>query len=519
MNTTSFHRQFALITITRRVLTLRALFIAIVLYGGILFWIAPRPPMVDIPQHAAQIATLHDMLLGESPWQRILAVNLFTPYLIGYGLALAFSFVMPVAAAIKLALMLSYYTFVFACVLLRRRFGGDARLDWLFVPSFFGLSYQWGFYTFILAVPLGLLYLLLALQHADRPSRSTGGWLLLAGVILFFAHGLIFLVANAIGAAFVLVRSRGRRLSEIALALIPYAGFALLSVAYVVLNDNAQSAYKMAIPGGQFIHRGAMLFMATWGAAFSHKWPTVLATLLTLATAHMLGLRLNRRSPAAFVPLVVLLAYWFLVPEVLMNTSIIYERFAVYVLPFYAFLFVRREDSDRDRDARRHRDLACQVALALICIAFFSLQTKRSLAFATESANFERVLAAAEPAQRALMLPMDPRSPAADNPVAYMHYAAWYQADKQGLVDFNFAEFLPQIVRYRERHTLREAPDRLSWMPGAFNWKNDRGADYRYFFVRESGSLPPALLTNRLCPLTLVEKSGSWSLYENRQCH
>jgi hypothetical protein len=521
---TSFDRQLALLNIARRVLTLRTLFIAVVLYGGLLFWIAPRPPMVDIPQHAGQIATLHDMLLGSSPWQALLTVNLFTPYLVGYGMGVVLSFVMPTIAAVKLMLTLSYYTFVIACVLLRRRFGGDARLDWLFVPGFFGLTWQWGFYTFLVAVPLGLLYLLLALRHADRPSLARASALLLAGVALFFAHGLVFLLANAIGVMFLVVRGLriGKQgLAKVAVALAPYAGFALLCMAYVVLNHSAQTAYESDAPvvaTGQLVHRIGLLLVATWGAGFSDKWPMVMATLLVLVVVQWLGVRLNRREPAAFVPLGVLLIYWFLVPTGAMSTAIIYERFALYALPFYALLFGHREQAGKISVATRRRGLACQVALALICIVFFGIQTNRIANFAVESADFEQVLDAAEPGERALMLTMDSASPAAGNSHAYMHYAAWYQAEKQGFVDFNFAEFMPQIIRYRHRDAMIFSADRLAWLPATFSWERDHGENYRYFFVRGSGTLPPALLTNPRCPLSLVEKSGSWSLYENRHC-
>ncbi|MFX8449327.1 hypothetical protein ABTL80_20275, partial [Acinetobacter baumannii] len=84
----------------------------------------------------------------------------------GYGLALALSFVMPVTVAIKVLLTLVYYGFVSACIQLRKQFAGDARIDWLFVPSFFGFAYDFGLFTFLVAAPLALLFVLLARQYA-----------------------------------------------------------------------------------------------------------------------------------------------------------------------------------------------------------------------------------------------------------------------------------------------------------------------------------------------------------------
>ena len=86
---------------------LRFLFMFTALCGALIFWLARHPPMIDLPQHAAQVTLLRDMLLGQSPWADLFRINPFTPYIIGYGLALPLSLIMPIAAAMKLLLSLS----------------------------------------------------------------------------------------------------------------------------------------------------------------------------------------------------------------------------------------------------------------------------------------------------------------------------------------------------------------------------------------------------------------------------
>lgn len=152
----------------------RILFFITVGVGGIVFWLAPHPPMNDLPQHAAQVATLHDLLLGQSPWDRLLRINLFTPYLLGYVLAVGLSFVMPVAAALKVLLTLSFYGFVAAYVALRKHVGGDERLDWLCVPGFFGFAYAYGFFSYLVAAPIGMFLLVTARDYAEQPSARRG---------------------------------------------------------------------------------------------------------------------------------------------------------------------------------------------------------------------------------------------------------------------------------------------------------------------------------------------------------
>src|SRR3954451_16068160 len=101
MNTTSAVLDFTGAFSLNSERLLRWLFMFTVLCSALIFWLAPHPPMIDLPQHAAQVTLLRDMLLGQSPWADYFHINVFTPYIIGYGLALPLSFIMPIAAAMK----------------------------------------------------------------------------------------------------------------------------------------------------------------------------------------------------------------------------------------------------------------------------------------------------------------------------------------------------------------------------------------------------------------------------------
>ena len=212
----------------------RLAFLATVVLAGLTFWLAPRPPMSDLAQHAGQVAALHDLLLGRSPWRALLEINYFTPYLIGYGLTLGLSFVMPVAAALKVVLTLGYWAFVACCVLLRARLGGDRRLDWLFVPGFLGFAYVWGFYTFLIALPVGVLFMVVAHRYAERPALTAGVVLLVLDLVLFFSHGMVFAFANVVGVGFLVLQQR--RVRTLAMALLPYVALVVLCVIYSLVR-------------------------------------------------------------------------------------------------------------------------------------------------------------------------------------------------------------------------------------------------------------------------------------------
>jgi hypothetical protein len=192
---------------------------------------------------------------------------------------------------------------------------------------------------------------------------------------------------------------------------------------------------------------------------------------------------------------VVLLLWVVVVPETFMQTFFVVSRFAVFLLPFYALVFSPSEPA-------RARKSWGMLGLAALCWAFVAIQAVRLIAFARESQSFEEVLAAASPGYRAQQLVLDVGSEAAWTPMAYTNFPLWYQAEKSGLVDFNFAQFAAQIVRYRDPKAEAGKP----------------ASAYRYFFVRSLRPLPATFFAPGACQPVLRKSSGSWSLFENANC-
>src|SRR5687768_13635404 len=103
----------------------RTLFVMSLMGGVAVFWLSPHPPMIDLPQHAGQIALLRDILLRRSIWDDRFYLNFYTPYFLSYLICSILATFTPVAIAIKLVLSFSYVAFVYSCIKLRRQFGGD----------------------------------------------------------------------------------------------------------------------------------------------------------------------------------------------------------------------------------------------------------------------------------------------------------------------------------------------------------------------------------------------------------
>lgn len=505
----------------------RAAFIVTVLLAGLVVWAAPRPGMGDFPEHAAQVTMMRDLLGGGSPWSDLVRLNWFTPYVLGYGLAFVLSFAMPVVAAMKLVLTLAYYAYVAACVALRRSFHGDARLDWLIVPGFFGFAFQYGFYTFLVTLPVAIAFLVLARRFAAEATVARALGVAGAGVFLFFAHGLLFAFACAVGAGFAVAERRSWSRAGLGLALAPYAVLGALAAFYFFDVRAHDPLITRAESGASFLwgwgdawgwHR-AINYPLFAFASGGRDGKLFLAALLFLAAPWAVGWRPNRAQTAALVPFAVLLLIWFVAPARALKTDYLYQRFAALLFPAYlvAFRPGAVEGTSATSRPRRWLARATPIALAIACVAFVALLFVRQRRFTREAAAFETVLAAAEPKERALMLIYAPESLEMRNPYTFHAYGVWYQVERQGFVDFNFAYFLPQIVRFKADRFPPLLPG-FDELPESFDWHAVHGADYRYFFVRSLTPLPDAFFANDECRVELKARDEAWSLYQRGEC-
>ena len=140
--------------------------------------------------------------------------------------------------------------------------------------------------------------------------------------------------------------------------------------------------------------------------------------------------------------------------------------------------------------------------------------------FDRENENFARVLEKMEPHQRVLNIPFNDVSTAANHMLVYWYYGVWYQVEKGGWVDFNFAYYRPHFIRYKQG----QAPDIdrfFMWIP-FFDAERLKIPNYRYVLLRvpadETQEASNARLTNALCPLTPLASEGPWRLYERGAC-
>lgn len=469
--------------------------------------------MVDLPQHAAQVALLRDLVLGRSPWAGEMRINLMTPYLVGYGLALPLALIMPAGAAIKAILTLAFAAFAGFGIAIRRTLGASAALDAYLFVSFFGFSYAWGLYTFLVAAPFGLAFIWLAIRYARQGGQRLALMLAALGVVLTLCHGLVCVLACAVGLALLAVTARD--LKSATLRAWPFVAPLLLCAAFVIAHGRfgARAAWP-TITMGTAEARILLNMAGSFGDA-GGRWP-LMAAVVMAALPFVGGQRVAWRRRESLAIGGVVLAAVALSPLNVGWIGAIYTRFALFLMPAYAWLFT-------PNDARQTRMTAmvaprlggAAYAIVALIFAWHAYQTAQ---FSHQNRDFETVLAHAAPGQRALGLVIDQGGSAAANPYVFMHFPLWYQADKHGLTDFNFAAFPSQVARLTGPPSPVDADGAFEWTPTRFDWVRYDGERYRYFFVRSLQPISGRLFSGADCPPALIAAAGSWSLFEHRSC-
>jgi hypothetical protein len=485
-------------------------------------WLATFPPMTDLPQHASQIVLLGELLHGGFRYEALFHINWFTPYLLGYLLVYALVPWLGVIGACKAVICLALVALPLATALVMVETGADRRWALLVIPAMYGFSFQWGFLNFVVAAPLGLVFVWLVLRHARRP--TLGGAIALGVLInaLFFCHAMICAFFGVV-AGCILLLSAGRSVSTAIRRVLP-----LVSVLPVMLvwgsrtlaNPAAQrpvlwdlnwlttlDGYYSALaawttPGGWGWGRTAGFFPRLLGVR-----PGVLVTLFGLALFLVplaAGARFTRR-PAVWVPFTLCVATLLFAPGILFGTDFTFQRFTVFALPLYLVLLERRLEGGWPKWT--------WPVCGLLAAAWIGVVSANTLAYERDAAGFDEVLARMEPGERALSFAYEHDSAGTIAP-PFLHFPSWYSALKGGVVDPNIAGTHVQLVLYRPEQM---PPARLwgfEWNPFIFDWRFHGGTQYRYFVARAPQDLSAIMFRGATCSTHLVHHANHWWLYE-----
>jgi hypothetical protein len=479
------------------------LFLFVVVLSIVPLWIGPYLPLVDLPQHAAQVTALRQLWSGDPIAGALFHVNWFTPYLLGYLLLYVLTLVMPMAVATKLVVSLAVALIPWLTGRLLKAVGGDEGWKWLAIPCSFSFAFYWGFLTFLITAPLGLLFLVQTVRFVAAPSLARSAGIALFSVLLFFCHVIVLGFASLIALAYV-VGAHYRDLKTLVLRALPYTAPAPIIGLWLASTYRAETGVQSdPIMFGPLLYRLTQLLAQPAGREdfFSAVPMIVLVTGAVLLLPPLTGATFNR-DPKRWLPLVLGALAFLLSPHYVLSTAYFYQRLGVFLVPLWLMAW----------DAPQARRGADWLVMAIV-VLWVVTSSGRFVAFARETESFSDVLAAMEPGRRTAAMVVDNSSPRFTLPV-YLHFPAWYQAERGGVVDFNFAEFYSQMVRYRADAGPRIS-EIVAWYPAEFQWDVNGGDRYDYFLIKASVDVADAVFKDRRSSVELVTQSGWWWLYRN----
>lgn len=497
-------------------------------------------PMSDLPQHAGQVQTLKAILMGQTdaPWFEHVELNYFTPYWIAYGLGLVLSFVMPMNYALNTVVGVAFLLFVFSFSHLRKRFNGVPILDWMLIPSFFCFAFNVGLITFLLAIPVGVCMLIQTLNGLDRKQKNNTLWIILMGAVLYFSHMLIFLFFCAISAGMIIV-NRGDSIKQKMKQLVPFyilslfIPFFLFTTAFFtpsylseILGSSpvetifSEQRFLLALPYAlpavteyDYNH----LFTSLFNNAVTYPTALILLGLYIAFQPWLLGSRLTK-DLKRYVPFFAYLTAWFLLPYAMGNTWLIFHRFSIFLFPFFILLFEKD-----DFPAKSTRAVLQKIFSPLLIItALFLTNIERSYiqTFNAQMLDFKTLLTHLPKGKRALNLTY---KYVIENGEKYkismynglVHFSSWYQALNNGWVDYNFAWYPPQVVRYKEAN-LPEVDPLFELRTGTFT-ELEKCDIYDLMIVyvpsQELFSIHNESMKKSKCHQKLKYHNGNWLVY------
>jgi len=510
-------------SLIRRQLTESNFFLLACLLCTLPVWLPHFPPMADLPQHAALISLFLNLGNPDFPFSNEFQLNLFTPYLLGYFLISVFSPLLGIVAASKLVISFALAAFALASRFLLRQTGADPYWAWLTFPVLFGFAYQWGLLNFLIAAPVGILFLGLVWKKGAHCDVRSSLLIVLMLYVLFFCHalimGLFILIALGYWALSV------RRLGDFVKCAWPVVALIPLVIGWFLLASQHSEAHHPIRWDLSWINTSEFYYSyaASWANTQEPGWGRVTGFLprmlgvrpglfLTLfgiilfILPFLAGGRVTKSRPRRIPFLVITLLLLFL-PSVLLGNSFTVQRFALFALPLFLVAVDKPNDlGDVKRDILRF--LAPLIAFGWI--VFMSIN---ALKFDEEAEGFDVVLSNMEPHKRAVSLIFS-RDDANYIAPPFLHFSSWYSAIKGGITNPSFAVYSGMPVGYKDKYFPRIQMG-FAWQPQSFDWQEHEGYKYDYFVVRA----PDDVIRSADCRVEMVRHAGQWWLYRlHKKC-
>ena len=383
-------------------------------------WLHRYPAGVDLPQHANIFRLWADLAHGPFEVRATYHVELFTPYLLPYLVALPLTKLFGAVVATKLLLSFTVIATPFTMSRWLRTIGAAPAFGLLGFVVAFDYSYLWGFVSCAVATPLMFAYLASFEAQGSTPDIKAIARTSLLGLLLFFSHGITFGVSVAAAGASWLARGRWVGRHRAAAHVLPLVAMA---VTWLVLQK--QHTSSRAISQWFDSQRAINLFSGAFMPFPDHKWALVGAAgvaLFLLFARPKLAF-----DPARSAPLAIALLGFIALPDWIAATWLVGSRFCVFVHAFAPALLVPRMS---DPLARRWSAILFSLVLAFLIVLNVRLH-----AFNGELDGFIQVAAAIPAGADVQTLVPETSSESAVFGASMMgQIPAWITAEHGGLI-------------------------------------------------------------------------------------
>lgn len=477
--------------------------------------------MVDLPQHAAQVALLLNFGKQDFAFTDLFQFNLFTPYLLGYGLIAVFTPLLGIVAACKLIIWLALAAFAISTRWLLREAKADPYWAWLVFPVLYGFTYQWGLLIFLIAAPIGLVFLALVWRAKAQPTLRSSLAILLMLVVLFFSHALILGFFSLIALAYWLFSVR--RLRDFIKCAWPMAAIAPLVLIWLaVASKHPLSNFPVGWDLSWFATEDYYYStIATWANPDNPGWgringfiprlfgvrPQIFFTLLGIfifALPFLSGGRISK-SRVRLAPFLLVTLVLLLLPTLLFGNMYTFQRFTWLAMPLYLMMIDRPVNAGRAQYSLR-------LLAPLVAFCWIAYMSVHALQFNRDMQGFDEILTKTETGKRSLSL-VFARDDSNSIAPEFLHFPAWYAAMKAGVADPSFAVTFVQPVSYKPEQIPVAKFEGFEWNPQWFDWKKFDGYQYDYFIARAPRDVGGYLFRAAPCQIELSAHAGQWWLY------
>ena len=508
-------------SVFRSYLTENNLFLLACVLCGLPVWLPHFPPMVDLPQHAAQVSLFLNLGNPDFPFSDQFQRNLFTPYLLGYLLISAITPIFGILTASKLVIWLALATFALSSRYLLNRTGADPYWSWLTFPVLYGFTYQWGLLSFLIAVPVGIFTLGLIWRNPEKNDWQSSLFIALMLNILFYCHALVMGLVIVIALGFWIYSAKNLR--NFLLSAWPIITLTPMVIIWLLLTARHPQT-SMAIDWDlSWINTmdGYYTYFADWADKQNPGWgratgfiprllgvrPSPLFTLtgiILFALPFLAGGRIAS-SRIRLLPLIAITLVLIFLPSTLFGNVFTVERFVYLAMPLFLIMIDISASPGRIQQFLRW-------SAPMIAFGWIAYMSINALQFNREADGFQNILSKMEPNNRAISLIFS-RDDSHSIAPTFIHFPAWYSAIKNGVTNPSFAETYIEPVTYKKEYIPKANFQGFAWNPQLFNWPRHEGYQYDYFVVRAPVDVGAFIFRTAPCRIQLVAQSQKWWLY------